>query len=232
MTVRGQWPSITALGVGCLLCAAGPDRTAAQEAALLAGFAGSLVLLDPETAAPSAEAPIVEARLTPQGYPEPSIILGAITPQRRGLFGLPPESGLPGDPPQGTNLAVLLQTMLQEMGCYRMAIDGAWGPGSAGAARTYFATLGRSAPTGVSLSEPSVELFRALRDGGLVRCPEPPRPTTARPAPVAQRQVEAAPPVAPPAPVEAAPQASAPPQETTPGEVPRGFGGPSGSIIR
>jgi len=227
-----------------LVVATAPRGAVAQEVALLAGISGSLTLLDVDAAPVSSDLPLVEARLAPQGYPEPSIIVGAIAPERRAAFGLAPQAGIdwddadaladlrdaePGDfatlvaagafdPPADENLAVLLQTRLAEMDCYRAGIDGLWGGGSTGAAALYFETLGQPVPDGVSPAEPSVALYRAVLVGGAVTCPVP----QVASAPAPQPPAATAPRVTQPRPVRQA--AQPPPQPPASSGSSRGFG--------
>ncbi|WP_141134360.1 peptidoglycan-binding domain-containing protein [Jannaschia aquimarina] len=72
------------------------------------------------------------------------------------------------DPEPGTE-AVVLQTALQRMGCYRLAIDGDWGNGSRNAVDLYYRMRGDTPPT----REASVDLFRDVILREDVDCPAP-----------------------------------------------------------
>lgn len=67
------------------------------------------------------------------------------------------------------DLARSVQTELQRLGCYRMAIDGVWGPGSRGALRDYVNQTRQSA----SVFEPSIDWLRrlSLESGRICRAP-------------------------------------------------------------
>ncbi|WP_308917907.1 hypothetical protein [Jannaschia sp. LMIT008] len=82
------------------------------------------------------------------------------------------------DPPTGT-LPAAIQTALQRMGCYRLTVDGAWGPGSRRAVAAYYDARGDAAPGDAA----SIALFRDVILREDVDCPEPvAAPTPARTA--------------------------------------------------
>ncbi|MBM2578064.1 hypothetical protein JQC91_17290 [Jannaschia sp. Os4] len=103
-----------------------------------------------------------------------------------------------------------LQTALQRMGCYRLAIDGDWGNGSRGAVDRYYAQRGGAAPT----REAQVALFRDVILREDIECPAPvvaaaprraaPAATTTRRAAPARTQARQA------APARTAPARAAP----------------------
>ncbi len=148
--------------------------------------------------------------------------LASLGPALRGADNLTGRDRLIGEDvtPPGMNLpemdarelAVALQTELQRLGCYRMTIDGAWGPGSRRALADYFErTDQRPLDT-----EPTREiLVLAMASEGEI-CPAP----VAAPRQQRQPQQQAAPRQQPaPAPqTQAAPQ----PQQAAP---PSGGGG-------
>ncbi|MDD7972875.1 caspase family protein [Roseinatronobacter alkalisoli] len=120
-----------------------------------------------------------------------------------GIDVTPPGMDLPEMTAQ--ELATELQTALQQVGCYRMQIDGQWGPGSRGALRNYLTHSGQS----TSGEEPTPEILIMVRASTGAICPAPvaqapsqrARTTTTRaPAPASppvQQQAAPATPAAP-----------------------------------
>ena len=80
------------------------------------------------------------------------------------------------------DLARLMQTELQRLGCYRMGVDGMWGPGSRGAFTNYLKETRQSADT----LDPSLHWYNRLilESGRICRAPAPikrqPEPQVAR----------------------------------------------------
>ena len=110
------------------------------------------------------------------------------------------------DPPEDV-LAVALQQELQRMGCYRAGIDGLWGPGSRGAARSYLDEADIAQPPA---PEPTIELFRLILRFDDVECAVPQAPAPAatapsRPATTTTRTRQAPAPAPQPQPQPAAP---------------------------
>ena len=105
-------------------------------------------------------------------------------------------------------LAMAVQTELQRVGCYRMSIDGDWGPGSRRALGDY---LTRSDQTATG-QEPTPEILLMVQASTGEICPPPPARVA---APQPARQQRATPqrqqPAAPRAAPAPAPTASAPP---------------------
>lgn len=100
-------------------------------------------------------------------------------------------------------LALALQQELARVGCYRLRVDGQWGPGSRRALNSYLARSGQSADG----REPTPALVRMVRDSPAGICPAPvAAPRVSQPArtttPSAPRPVQ---------PQPAAPVATAPP---------------------
>jgi hypothetical protein len=104
------------------------------------------------------------------------------------MFLRPDQPAAPVDPAsieteRRRDLARSVQTELQRLGCYRMAIDGAWGPGSRNALRDYVSATGQTA----TALEPSLDWLRklSLESGRICRAPVIiQRPPAARQAPV------------------------------------------------
>jgi len=167
------------------------------------------------------------------GLPEPSIIVGLIegadqdyaaaleavdlagseisydnVAARQQLRQQDPElfAALVGDgafDPPGPILVQALQQELARMGCYTSRVDGAWGPGSQGAVRRYYAEAG--APVLTLAAE--IPLFRDIIGRADVTCARPvaaARPANPAPAAPAARQPAAAAP-SPPAQTQIAP---------------------------
>lgn len=84
------------------------------------------------------------------------------------------EQGVFDPAPEALNAA--LQSELARMGCYRGAVDGAWGNGSRSAVDAYFQRAGGSPVT----READVTLFRQIIAGAEVTCPAPAQPVGAR----------------------------------------------------
>ncbi len=129
-------------------------------------------------------------------------------PRITGTDVTPPEMNLPEMDER--ELAAAVQTELQRLGCYRMGIDGAWGPGSRSALASYFTRTDQT-PLG---TEPTPEILVLIRDSEGEICPAP----AAAPQPARQQQTapqrQAAPQrqqAAPSAPAAAAPAAPAAP---------------------
>ena len=126
----------------------------------------------------------------------------------------PPEMNLPEM--TEAELAAAVQTELQRVGCYRMAIDGAWGPGSRGALSDYFSRTGQT-PLG---TEPTGAILVMIRDSEGEICPAPvARATPARQAPARQAPAQATPPR------QTAPQPAAPPAQAAPAPAAPSGGG-------
>ncbi|WP_188476451.1 hypothetical protein [Primorskyibacter flagellatus] len=91
------------------------------------------------------------------------------------------------DPPVGEE-ARALQTEMARMSCYRMGIDGQWGPGSRRSVDSYFETL----DNGLTRTEEDAtpELFRTVLLNGDVDCPVP---VAASPAPRASSSTSSRP---------------------------------------
>ncbi len=139
-------------------------------------------------------------RPTPDGLPEPSIIVGEMPPadgaeqisgeiegttvgvsyeERRRirdedaeLFTSLLESG--AFDPSADQMAAAIQTDLLRMNCYTSSVDGIWGNGSRQAVDRYVRELGQAAVS----READVALFRQVALNDSVRCPAP----VARPA--------------------------------------------------
>lgn len=99
-------------------------------------------------------------------------------PRITGTDVTPPELNLPEMDER--ELAAAVQTELQRVGCYRMAIDGAWGPGSRRALASYFTRTDQS-PLG---TEPTPEILVLVRESEGEICPAP----VAAPQPARQQQ--------------------------------------------
>lgn len=123
------------------------------------------------------------------------------------------------------NIVVALQEELARVGCYRMRVDGQWGPGSARALVNFYARTGLTPP---SNPEPSAAIWRTVRDTDGEICP-PPAPQAAAPAP-APTQTGGGGQARAPAPASA-PAASAPaPQQESSGGRGLGRGGGVGGL--
>ncbi|WP_128910844.1 hypothetical protein [Tropicibacter alexandrii] len=103
----------------------------------------------------------------------------ALRDQNRELFVSLLDSGA-FDPPEEA-LKVALQRELKAMNCYRMSIDGDWGPGSQRSVREYYTELGQDAP---SVLDATIALFRDIVRNDTVECPTP----VAAPRPAVNRQ--------------------------------------------
>jgi len=83
-------------------------------------------------------------------------------------------------------LARLLQTELQRLGCYRMAIDGIWGPGSRGALRRFLEAKGQPGdslePTRELLNRTMLESGRICREPVIIKRQEKPKVAARTPA--------------------------------------------------
>ena len=100
------------------------------------------------------------------------------------------------------DLARELQTELARVGCYRLRVDGQWGPGSRRALANYLTRTDQSADG----QDPTPEVIRMVRASETEVCPAP----VARAAP-ATRATPARP---------AAPQPAAPPRQAAPAPAP------------
>ena len=153
------------------------------------------------------------APLLPQAAPmdAPIIRLASLTaPNAADIFILDPSARVVGRDVTDTSpeaamteveLATALQEELARVGCYRMRVDGQWGPGSRRSLNSYLERSGQRTDT----QEPSVELLLMVRASEVEVCPAPvaraPRATqpatTTQPARTAQPARPAPQPAAP-----------------------------------
>ena len=126
----------------------------------------------------------------------------------------PPELDLPQM--DARELAMAVQTELQRVGCYRMGIDGDWGPGSRRALGDYLTRSGQSAEG----QEPTAEILVMVQASTGEICPAP----VAAPQPARQQRAT------PPRQQQAAPQPAAPATEAAP--APAAPAAPSSSRLQ
>lgn len=154
------------------------------------------------------------APLLPQAAPmdAPIIRLASLTaPNAADIFFLDPSARLVGRDvtdlsPEAAmteaELAIALQEELARVGCYRMRVDGQWGPGSRRALNSYLERSGQRSDT----QEPSAGLLIMVRGSEGEICPAPVAraPSATQPARTAQPSRPAPQPAAPSGPTVSA----------------------------
>jgi hypothetical protein len=135
----------------------------------------------PHAAAPSAILAPVE-RLEParEWFPDDEPAEAAADEEQQ-VAALDPEplAREPEAPPREPlideeELARSIQSDLARLGCYRMGIDGIWGPGSRRSLEQFYREKGEPAPS----LEPSTDLLAKLQDESGTVCAAPPAPKT------------------------------------------------------
>ncbi len=188
--------------------AALPEATRPLDDPLPLPRAGALQLPEDDTDFPDISS-MVATRVVAQPASDMLILAAldpgqALTPHVGGMRRIIGVEVEPEEVPD--NIVVALQEELQRVGCYRMRVDGQWGPGSARALVSFYSRTGLTPP---SSPEPSVAIWRVVRDTEGEICPPP--------APVAQA------PRAQTTPTRTAPQPTqrvAPAQQPTPRAAP------------
>lgn len=194
-TFAGGWPAASQTVQGVALV---PVRQIAQaeSSEVLAGLGATTAIIQfdpPDFRIDEAPDDILMARVTADGLPEPSIVVGYVQPGMRISLGLGPaidvvwsdREGIgavrdenPGnfqeivlsgafDPPSEDDLVRQLQRELNAMECYLGPIDGIWGRGSTGGVTNFFRKVGVEPPETL---EPRVELYRQILILGPVTC--------------------------------------------------------------
>jgi hypothetical protein len=92
-------------------------------------------------------------------------------------------------------LARSIQNDLARLGCYRMTVDGVWGPGSRNSLAQFYREKGETAPS----LEPSTDVLAMLQDESGTVCAPPQRPRTPQVAAPPQQKKAPAPAKAQPA---------------------------------
>ncbi|MEO1541887.1 MAG: caspase family protein [Pseudomonadota bacterium] len=148
---------------------------------------------------PAAPSAARTARQTREGLPEPSIIVGIITPTPAAFTPeevLEESAEITSQEITGDNLAALraedpvllaslieagafdpaprdlpraIQVELARMGCYTARIDGLWGRGSRAAVQRYYTEVGENPPT----LDAAIPVFRDVAKADNVTCPAP-----------------------------------------------------------
>jgi hypothetical protein len=80
-----------------------------------------------------------------------------------------------------------IQNDLARIGCYRLSVDGVWGPGSRRSLEQYFREKGEAPPS----LEPTTELMAMLQDESGTVCEPPKTPKKPRVAAPAQKKKKA-----------------------------------------
>jgi hypothetical protein len=117
--------------------------------------------------------------------------------EERQIAALDPQEPLVSEPPRrpseplvdAQELARSIQSDLARLGCYRLSVDGVWGPGSRSSLEQYYREKGETAPS----LEPSTEILAALQGESGTICP-PPKPSQPKAPQVAAPTQKKAPP--------------------------------------
>ncbi len=159
-----------------LAAMAAPERARAVDAARAFGLTVEEERLQLAMLAPQPGAPLPRIDPSPEPAPPDDPFahlvpqrLSPVIPERRRITGVHVEE----EEPAPDNLAVAVQEELARLNCYRMAIDGDFGPGSQGALRAFFTERGEPVPAAL---DPTEEIWRLLRQFDEQICPDPPAP--------------------------------------------------------
>jgi hypothetical protein len=184
-------------------------------------------LAQPETVSDVAgSAPLERLRPDREWFPDDAAPAEAEERQTAALAPVEPLETEPEAPREPLidqqELARSIQSDLARLGCYRMTVDGVWGPGSRNSLAQFYREKGEVAPS----LEPSTDVLAMLQDeSGTVCAPPPTVKTPKKPqiaAPPQQQKKAPARAKAPPAPQR--PTASAPPPPAAAKTPPRILG--------
>jgi hypothetical protein len=174
-------------------------------------------LAQPETVSDAAgSAPVERLRPDREWFPDEAAPESqeAAEAEERQMAALDPAEPLEPEPEKPREplidqreLARSIQTDLARLGCYRMGVDGVWGPGSRNSLAQFYREKGEAAPS----LEPSTDVLAMLQDeSGTVCAPPKTAKTPKKPQIAAPPQKKEAPARAKAQPAPQRPTASAP----------------------
>ena len=167
-------------------------------------------------------APVARLRPDREWFPDEAVPAEAEERKTAALSPVEPPVEEPGEPDEPLidqqELARSIQGDLARLGCYRMSVDGVWGPGSRNSLAQFYREKGETA----SSLEPSTDVLAMLQDESGTVCEAPKTPKKPQIAAPPQKKKSPARAKAPPAPQR--PTASAPPPPAAAPKTPKIIG--------